>query len=226
VWVVGGHAGHCARWLPDAVDDRCQDVGEFGADDQQSLGVGLGRGDLQQRDDFGAGRRCVLDQAVVAEFGELFDADPGVSQRFDGRPGPEGPVLLPGEVPARARGGVLAPDLGGRTRAQRCAVEFLAVAGELLTVAGGLSGPEPVGADLGSSVDAGHERRQRGKAFSGPLIHPGLASTVFLGPCQVLAADRAWRRPKSPASGFFHRPSGDVQVESADLAELGSPVGT
>lgn len=65
------------------VDDRCQDVGELGADDQQPLGVGLGRGDLQQRDDFGAGRRCVQDQAVVAEFGELVDADPGVAQRLD-----------------------------------------------------------------------------------------------------------------------------------------------
>ena len=64
------------------MDDRGQDVGEFGADDQQTFGVGLGRRDLQQRDEFTVGRQGVLDQAVVAEFGQLLDANSGVTQGF------------------------------------------------------------------------------------------------------------------------------------------------
>jgi hypothetical protein len=95
------------------VEDGGQDVGEFGADDQEPFGVGLGRGDLQQRDQVGAGGWGVLDQAVVAEFGEFLDPDPGVSQRFDRYPGPERPVLFSGEVTAGAGDRVLAPRLGG-----------------------------------------------------------------------------------------------------------------
>jgi hypothetical protein len=149
------------------VDDGSQDVGEFGTDDQQSLGVCLGRGDLQQGDQFGAGRWRVLDQAVVAELGELLDADPGVTQRFDRRPSPEGPVFLPGEVPARAGSGVLTPDLGGRTRAQRCPVQDLAVARELLAVAGGLSSPKPIGAGLGSKTGTQSYRLRTSKTTRG-----------------------------------------------------------
>jgi hypothetical protein len=36
-----------------------------GENDQQPFGVGLGRGDLQQRDKFPGGRQPVLDEAVV-----------------------------------------------------------------------------------------------------------------------------------------------------------------
>ena len=50
-------------------------IGEFGRDDQEPFGVGLGRGDLQQRDQLAGRGQPVLDQAVVAEFGELLDAD-------------------------------------------------------------------------------------------------------------------------------------------------------
>jgi hypothetical protein len=42
VGVVGGHRAERAVWVADAVDDCGENVGEFGADDQQPLGVGLG----------------------------------------------------------------------------------------------------------------------------------------------------------------------------------------
>ncbi|MCW3819724.1 hypothetical protein ONA91_35345 [Micromonospora sp. DR5-3] len=51
------------------MDDRGEDVGQFWADYEQSFGIGPGRGDLQQRDEFTVGWQGVLDQAVVAQFG-------------------------------------------------------------------------------------------------------------------------------------------------------------
>ena len=98
--VVGGHAGHRAGGFADAVDDRGQDVRQLRADHQEPFGVGLGRSDLQQRDQFGAGGRGVLDQAVMAEFAELLDPDAGVTKCLDRDPGPERPVFFPGQVPA------------------------------------------------------------------------------------------------------------------------------
>jgi hypothetical protein len=98
VSVVGGDAADRAVCASDAGDDRGEDVGEFGADHEQPFGVGLGRRDLQQRDEFAAAREGVLDQAVVAEFGQLFDADSRVSQRLHRGPGPERAVFLTGEI--------------------------------------------------------------------------------------------------------------------------------
>jgi hypothetical protein len=57
------------------VHDCRQHVGEFGADDQQPFGVGLGRGDLQQRDELAGVRQPVLDQAVVGQLGQFLDPD-------------------------------------------------------------------------------------------------------------------------------------------------------
>ena len=59
----------------DAVDDRGEDVGEIGAGDQQPLGVGPGRGDLQQRDGYAGVGQGLLDEAVVAELDYHLDAD-------------------------------------------------------------------------------------------------------------------------------------------------------
>jgi hypothetical protein len=57
-------------------DDGAEHVGELGADDQEPLGVGLGRGDLQQRDQLAGGGQPVLDEAVVAELDQFLGADP------------------------------------------------------------------------------------------------------------------------------------------------------
>ncbi|HEY5990691.1 MAG TPA: hypothetical protein VIV12_30500, partial [Streptosporangiaceae bacterium] len=74
--VVGHDERDSAAVAADPGDDRRQDIGELGADDQEPLGVGLGRGDLQQRDELAGGWQPVLDQAVVRQLGELLDADP------------------------------------------------------------------------------------------------------------------------------------------------------
>jgi hypothetical protein len=61
--------------VTDPGDDGGQNVGEFGRDDEQPFGVGLGRGDLQQRDQLPGIWQPVLDQAVVGQFGQLLDPD-------------------------------------------------------------------------------------------------------------------------------------------------------
>ena len=87
--VVGGDEGDGAGRVADAADDRGEDVGEVGADQQQPFGVGLGRGDLQQGDELAGAGQAVLDQAVVAELEEFLDPDAGVAEHLDGGPGPE-----------------------------------------------------------------------------------------------------------------------------------------
>jgi hypothetical protein len=75
--VVGHHQRHGPVAAADPADDRRKDVGQLWRDDQQALGVGLGRGDLQQRHQLAGARQPVLHQAVVAELDQFFDADAG-----------------------------------------------------------------------------------------------------------------------------------------------------
>jgi hypothetical protein len=116
VVVVGHDERDRAAVAADPGDDRRQDVSELGADDQKPFGVGLGRGDLQQRDELAGGREPVLDQAVVRQLGELLDPDAGMAERLDGGPGPEGPVLFEGQVTTAAVGRPPVP----RPRSGRC----------------------------------------------------------------------------------------------------------
>ena len=109
VVVVGGDQRHGAVLVADPGDDRAEHVGQFGADDQQPFGVGLGRGDLQQRDELAGGGQRVLDEAVVGQLGEFLDPDAGVAQDLHRGPGPERPVLFEGQVAALAAAGVLCP---------------------------------------------------------------------------------------------------------------------
>ena len=113
VVVVGGHQRHGAVLAADPGDDLAEHVGQFGADDQEPLGVGLGRGDLQQRDQLAAGRELVLDEAVVGQLGEFLDADPGVAEDLHRGPGPERLVLFQGQVAVLAAAGVLRPGPAG-----------------------------------------------------------------------------------------------------------------
>jgi len=75
VGVVGGGERDGPVGAADPGDDRGQDVGELRADDEEPFGVGLGRGDGQQGNQFAGGGETVLDQAVVRQLGELLDAD-------------------------------------------------------------------------------------------------------------------------------------------------------
>ena len=75
--VAAADQGNGSVAAADPADDRAEDVGELGADDQQPFGVGLGRGDLQQRHEFPGVGEPVLDQAVVAELEQFLDPDAG-----------------------------------------------------------------------------------------------------------------------------------------------------
>ena len=61
--------GHCQRnravGVADSADDRAEHVGHPRLEDQQPLGVGLGLGDVQQRDELAAVGQPVLHQAVM-----------------------------------------------------------------------------------------------------------------------------------------------------------------
>lgn len=85
----------------DARDDLRQHGGELGACRDDTLGVGLGRRDLQQRHDGAVGLTVGLDR-VVGQLEQLLDADAGVAQHLDRRPGPERVVLSRFRVDGRA----------------------------------------------------------------------------------------------------------------------------
>ena len=108
--VVGGDQGDGPAAAADPADDGAEHVGELGADDQEPFGVGLGRGDLQERDELAGGGQPVLDQAVVAELEQFLDPDAGGAEHLDDRPGPEGVVFFAGQVAAFPGGGVIGPD--------------------------------------------------------------------------------------------------------------------
>ena len=115
--VVGGDDQRDRRGAAaDAADDGGQHVGEFGADDQQPFGVGLGRRDLQQRDELAGAGQPVLHQAVVGDLQQFLDPDAGGAQDLDDGPGPEREVFLHRQVAAFPAGRVVDPDLGRAAR--------------------------------------------------------------------------------------------------------------
>jgi len=76
VAVVGDHVGDgTGAGVAGAGDDGGQHVGQLRGDDQQPLDVGLGRGDVQQRDELAGVGQPVLDEAVVGQLGQLLDPD-------------------------------------------------------------------------------------------------------------------------------------------------------
>jgi len=75
VGVVAGHECDGVGAVADPADDGAEDVGELGADEQESFGAALGRRDLQQRDELAGGGKPVLGDAVVAELAEFFEPD-------------------------------------------------------------------------------------------------------------------------------------------------------
>ena len=108
--VVGGDQRDGAVGAAEPADDGAEDVGQFGADQQQPFGVGLGRGDLQQRHQLAGGGQPVFGDAVVGQLEQFLAADAGQPQDFDGGEGPERLLFLVGQVAPLAGGGVLGPD--------------------------------------------------------------------------------------------------------------------
>src|SRR5271163_264799 len=111
--VVGGDQWDLAGVIADPVDDRAEHIRQFRRDQQESLLVGLGWQDLQQRHDFVGGGQTVLHEAVVREFQQLLSPDTGGPRDFNDRPGPEGVVFFEFEVASLAGAAVVGPDLAG-----------------------------------------------------------------------------------------------------------------
>jgi hypothetical protein len=92
--------------------DDCRDDGEqFSRHRDDTLPVGLGRGDDQQRDDLAVGA-LILADAEMSEFQQLLDPDAAVPQDLDGSPFPEGEFLGRGDVYVLLAGEVTDPDVG------------------------------------------------------------------------------------------------------------------
>ena len=114
VVVVGRDQWDGAVFVTDPADDGAEHVGQFGADHQEPFGVGFGRRDLQQRDEFAGGGQLVVDEAVVGEFPELLDPNAGVAQHVHRGQRPERLVFLQAQVASFAGVGVLGPGLADR----------------------------------------------------------------------------------------------------------------
>jgi hypothetical protein len=67
--VVGGDERDRPVASADAADDRGEDLPELRRDQQQALGVGLGRGDLQQRDKLAGAGQSVLHLPMAETLG-------------------------------------------------------------------------------------------------------------------------------------------------------------
>ena len=88
------------------------------------LGVGLGRGDLEHRDDLAGAGELVGDEAMVRELDQFLDADARGPEDLDGRPAPEGAFFFEGKVASPAGGQVGDVD---PARDRVPALQFLAV---------------------------------------------------------------------------------------------------
>ena len=154
----------------DPGDDGRQHVGELGGDDQQSFGVGLGRGDLQQRDQFAGVRQPVLDQAVVRELGQFLDPQARVAQHLNHRPGPEAAVFLEGQVAAPPVW-MLCPDAAGGLGLHHRAAQRLAGGDEQVAGLAAFGGGEQLGGADPFSLHPGRQRRQHREPFPGALVH-------------------------------------------------------
>jgi hypothetical protein len=218
--VVGDGQRDVAAGSPEPADGRRQDIGQLGADQEQSLRIGLARGDLQQRDELAGRGQPVLGDAMVSEFQELLAADPGQPQDLDRGEAPERFFFLIRQVAALAGSGVLGPHvppvgLGRDGPAERRVSALDDLAGRCrhggLQVAGG----RVPAVGRGACEDG-----QDGQPLAGPLVHPGLAPPAFLGPVDLGVADRARDCPLRPASGLLHGPLGDVEIERPDAYQL------
>ncbi|WP_322982946.1 hypothetical protein [Streptomyces sp. S584] len=195
--VVGADQGNGARGLPGAADDRAQDVGELRADQQQPLGIRLGRDDLQQGDEFTGGGQPVLDQAVVAEFQQFLDADTGGPQDLDHGPGPEGPLLFESQIAALSGGRVLGPDPAGRSVRNHSAFELLTGSGEHLAGGGMPGGFQSRGSVLAALADRADTHRQYRQVLAGASVHPRLAPPLYFAVLQLVSPHRAWCHPRA-----------------------------
>ena len=82
-------------------------------------------------------REPILDQAVMAEFGELLNTDAGQPEDFHGNPGPKSPSFFGFEITALSGVGILGPQMTKRFRRALNAPQEVLSRGELLAGFGG-----------------------------------------------------------------------------------------
>jgi hypothetical protein len=201
------------------VHGRRQHVGEFGADDQQAFGVGLGGRDLEQGNQLAGGGQPVLDEAVVGQLGQLLNPDAGVPQHFHHGPAPEPAVFFEGQVPALAGGWVFSPDPAGRLGLHHCPAQRLRAGGERRSGSGAGGGLEPLSGGGALDVGPGGQGGQDRQPFAGPLIHPGLAPGPVFLVGGLAGTDRAAHGMRAPAGRVIIGPFGDVEVERPDRGQ-------
>ena len=206
VVVVGGDERDGPAGAADAADDGAEHVGELGADDQEPLGVGFGRDDLQQRHQLAGARQPGLHEAVMAELDAVPGADAGGAQDLYGRPGPERAVFLGGDVAPFPGRRVAGPD-AGRGGLGDGAEQGRTGNGDDVT------GPVPRAACSSARARRAGGRRS-GPARAGPGAARGCgrpSATCGAGDLALdgfRAADGAGRCPASPPAGVIDGPLG------------------
>src|SRR5690606_7136113 len=222
--VIEGDQWNGSVLLPNSGDDRGYDIGQLRTDDEEAFLVGLGRRDVQQRDDLPCLGVSILDDAVMARFEHLLDPDAGVPKKLDCCPTPEGTMVLGTKV-AAAAGRV--EDARNHTEplifVSACgdSGEGLAEDGERLA---GFRIQRCVQSEaglLGAAFGGPHQNWQQGQAFAGPLVHARLSARIDL-PGRVRGfrrADGARNGPSRPSRRILGSPLRDVQVERPDCGQ-------
>jgi hypothetical protein len=127
-WNSSGAGGiHIRSWLSRAFTNGTVPLGRrmrhmialktsasSGLIQQQPLGVGLRRRDLQQRHQFAGAGQAESNEAVMGAFKQFLDADSVVPQHLDDRPSSKRMLLGPIQQYQLAGVGVASPDIAGK----------------------------------------------------------------------------------------------------------------
>ena len=221
--VVGHHERHGAARVADAADDGGQYLGQLGADHQEPFGVGLRRGDLQQRDELTGSRQPVLDEAVMRSLGQFLDADAGMAQHFHRRPRPERTMLREGEVAALAGAGVLGPDLAAGVRAATTVRRR--VSSSTVNSVTGLRARRRSSVWAAAVRARSTVRTRTSSTGSRSRVRWSMRDLRRERTLRIdISSSRMGRaQPTAPSGRVLHRPLGDVEVERPDHGQVVDP---
>ena len=169
---------------------------------------------MEQWHQFTGRGKSILHHARVGQLGELLDADAGMAQHLNGRPGPEGPMFFQSQVAPFSAIGVLGPDVGDVGPNSGRAPEREPARGEERTRLGGPCGDETLRRPRPTGIDRFDEGGQYRQAFPGPLIHPRLAADGVSPVGDLARFDRTRDGPRPPPRRILGRPLGDIKVET------------
>ncbi len=225
---------------PHPADDGSEHFGQLGADHQEPLPVGLGRGDVQQWDDLAGGGQGVGDHAAMGELEHLLDPGAGVPQHLDDCPRPEGVLLLKGEVASRTAFWSSGIDDAGATFATAAGVGGVGkpaqpFPGRLEDLARccGDRRRQQLLTRSPAALGGGHQGGQDRGQLTDALVHTrGGSALLLVLTHEVPPADRVRCCPRGPAARILQGPVGHVGVEGPHrhqdgvgvLAEAAEPV--